>query len=194
MTEIQLQHVPVAPPVKAAPAAPAIPAGTGQIWTNDGRVVWTNRFGMVFLEMPSRSLWIEMARVTQNQFNKVAGNDHQPNPEVSLERAEWFATSVTTALQKENEFPPGCETWRFAIPTSEEWLLAANAEARGLKMERAGFEWCLNVAGQQQDLFAGRYSEDTKRFVTGAPIDPQDVPAKGMALRLVLAPPGSPSR
>jgi hypothetical protein len=181
-------------PTPALVAAPIPVPPSPLVTTGGSRQIWTNRFGMVFLKMPSQHFWIEMARVTPDQFNKVSGDDNQAGPEVSFPKAESFATNLTAVLQKNNEYPAGYETWRFAIPTSEEWHSAANAKSLGLKMEKQGSEWCCDVAGQRKDIFIGQYSEDRHKFVTGAPAGLPDAPPNGMALRLVLAPPPSPPK
>jgi hypothetical protein len=210
--KVELKHLPVIPPaaeVKLAPTTNNPPAahiaGSGRVWTNDlDRVIWTNRLGMVFLKIPLKDLWVQTTRITRDQFQRETGrdpreladpNENQAQPQVTLERAALFAASLTASLQLKNELPPGCETWRLAIPTSAQWLLAAtNSNSLGLGMEQLdGIEWCRDGNGPNPAVYCGRYMAARKMFVA-AKLDPDDVPQTKMSLRLVLTPPDSSSK
>jgi serine/threonine protein phosphatase PrpC len=163
-----------------------------EVWTNGvGQVFWTNRLGMGFVRTPSQDIWVETARVTPEQFEQFAV-DAKPHPEVTFDRAESFARKLTAILEQKNELPPGCESWHLAIPTPEEWMLAAtNSSFLGLKMEQLeGFEWCQNVTPRGPAMICGGFMPARKMFFVG-PVKSQDFPQAKIALRLVLVPLGS---
>ena len=88
---------------------------------------WTNRLGMVFVRLPVAGFWVGMAQVTTKQYEEVLGMALHEEQKAKGGRVSMVSCSDAMMFaQKLQKFglPPDCDAWRFAVPTTRQWLTA----------------------------------------------------------------------
>jgi len=188
ITGLAFTILPLVAQEKAARVQPATEGLTNKVEIEELLKLpgFTNETGMVLVKI-SDVQWVGVYEVTQEEYQKIAGNnpsafpaERNPVESVSWTEAMAFCVKLTEAENKEKMLPEG---FAYTLPTQAQWEgLAAGAELKDAVTSEKVKRSCTATVGSRGATSPGVY--DIRGNVWEWCLDPQDKPfrvARGAA-------------